>query len=47
MTVRVQVARSVTRNLKALAVETVEGATLTGYGLLVAMVWLLLAGRLH
>jgi len=24
-----------------------QGATVTGYGLLVAMAWLLLAGRLH
>ena len=47
MTVRVRVERSVTRNLKTLAIETMQGATLTGYGFLVAMAWLLLAGRLH
>ncbi len=47
MTVRVRVARSVTQHLRALAVETMQGATLTGYGILVAMVWLLLVGRLH
>ncbi len=47
MTVRVCVARSVTRNLKTLGLETLEGATLTGYGILVALAWLVLAGQLH
>jgi hypothetical protein len=47
MTIRVRIPRSVTEHLKALIVEAVEGATLTGYGLLVAMGWVFLAGRLH
>jgi hypothetical protein len=47
MIIRVRIARSVTRNLRALCIDTVQGATLTGYGFLVAMAWLLFAGRLH
>ena len=47
MTVRIRVARSATEHLGALVTGAMQGATVTGYGLLVAMAWLLLAGRLH
>jgi hypothetical protein len=47
MTIRIRIARSATDDLKDFAIEAVQGATLTGYGLLVAMLWIVMAGRLH
>jgi len=47
MTIRIRIARSVTDDLRAFAIEAVQGATMTGYGLLVAMLWIVMACRLH
>jgi hypothetical protein len=47
MTIRIRIARSVTDDLRDFAIDAVQGATLTGYGLLVAMLWIVMAGRLH
>jgi hypothetical protein len=47
MTVRILVARSVAESLRDFASAATQAATLTGYGFLVGVMWILLAGRLH
>jgi hypothetical protein len=47
MTVRILLARSATENLRDFAVAGMQAAALAGYGFLVAVMWILLAGRLY
>jgi hypothetical protein len=47
MTVRILIERSAADRLRDLATATVQAATLTGYGFLLAALWMLLAGKLY
>jgi hypothetical protein len=47
MTVRILVARSATESLRDFVAAAVQAATVASYGLLLAVLWMLLAGRLY